>query len=73
MCLIVRSILFFLLVPTACCAQDSVRIVPHNQLFLKVNPLAIFETDGGIGFSAEYLFPKAKLGVQLEVQPIFLQ
>jgi hypothetical protein len=68
-----------LLVKLLCCllyvgmanAQPKDSLSKMTGLFLKVNPLAILETDGGLGFSVEYILPKAPIGIQLEVQPIF--
>ena len=45
---------------------------PVHQFSLKLNPFALLELDGGIGLSAEYVWTKYKIGLQLEVQPIFL-
>lgn len=49
---------------------DSMLVIPKNKWFLKISPLSIFETDGGICFSSEYLIARKKIGFQLEVQPI---
>lgn len=48
--------------------QDS---LPTAGFYLKLNPLAIAELDGGTGVSIEYISATAKLGLQLEVQPIY--
>lgn len=65
------GIFLYLLAGNGCFAQDSILVVPPNEWFLKISPLAVFETEGGIGISGEYVLPKYKLGLQLEVQPVF--
>jgi hypothetical protein len=54
-------------------AQDSDSvplIVPVNEYFLKLSPLAFLEADGGLSISGEYVMSKSRLGLQLELQPI---
>ena len=41
-----------------------------NPFYLKLNPFALLEFDGGIGISGEYVWTKRKLGFQVEVQPV---
>jgi hypothetical protein len=66
------TVLCWLLAGSAFAQNDTVSVVtPVNEWYLKINPLAVFEIEGGIGFSGEYLFVKPKLGIQLEIQPVF--
>ncbi len=52
-------------------AYDTVALTKSaNPFYLKLNPFALLEFDGGIGISGEYVWTKRKLGFQLEVQPV---
>lgn len=52
--------------------KDSIpRIRPNNSWFIKLSPFSFLESDGGIAFTGEYVLEKSKLGLQLELQPIF--
>lgn len=44
---------------------------PASKFYLKLNPFALLELDGGIGFSGEYIPAGSKIGFQLQVQPLF--
>lgn len=48
--------------------NDSLSAFKKNEWQVKFSPLAIFETDGGLSFSGEYIVPKLRLGFQLETQ-----
>lgn len=65
------AVLCWLLAGSAFAQKDTPSVItPVNEWYLKINPLAVFEIEGGIGFSGEYLFVKTKLGIQLEIQPV---
>jgi hypothetical protein len=69
---LLMAVLCWLLMFSASAQQNKKpNVLPDNEFYLKLNPFALLETDGGVSISGEYIRASSKLGFQLELQPVW--